>query len=86
VIFTKTIGEQIKAYRHNKNMTQEEISAALGISQSSYSRIEANKILPSPLELYRLSIILQFSVDTILENAYKGKNHEINREGLSFLI
>ena len=39
-----TIGERIKQYRYEAGMTQEELAAALGVTQENISQIEHDKI------------------------------------------
>ena len=56
----------LKEKRIEKNMTQEEISDACGISQCAYSLYEAGKRNPKPSMLKQLAEILDCTVDELL--------------------
>ena len=73
----KTLGEIIKSYRLTKGIRQDEISLLLNLNQSTYSRIENDKIEPSIKVLYKISKILNFNIDHILEILYKKENPKI---------
>ncbi len=65
------LGTIIKTYRINKNYNQKFVSKSLGINQSTYSRIENGTIIPNIETLYKLSKLLSFSIDKILEMTYE---------------
>lgn len=56
----KTIGNRIRKIRKTKGITQEEISDLLGISQSTYQRIESGETYSWATHLEKLSKILEF--------------------------
>ncbi|MCR5705248.1 MAG: helix-turn-helix transcriptional regulator [Acholeplasmatales bacterium] len=78
----KTLGTTIKSYRLNKNLTQWDMADKLGISQSSYSRIEGDLIEPSVESLYRLSKELDFSIDELLDSIYNSHEYNIESQNL----
>ncbi len=77
-----TLGEILKSYRLTKGIKQDEISNLLKLDQSTYSRIENNKIEPSIYVLYKMSKILNFNIDYILEILYKKENPKIESSNL----
>jgi transcriptional regulator with XRE-family HTH domain len=52
------IGQKIKFWRERKNLTQEYLAAQLKISQSAYSRLEANETDCSYSRIVEISKIL----------------------------
>lgn len=56
----KTIGNFIRKIRKSKGITQEELSDLLGVSQSTYQRIESGKTYSWTTHLEKLSQILEF--------------------------
>lgn len=65
----KTIGNRIREIRKTKGITQEEISDLLGVSQSTYQRIESGETYSWATHLEKLSEILEFKP----ENLFSGK-------------
>ncbi len=65
-----SLGKIIQSYRLSKNLKQDTVSKAIGISQASYCRIENDKQTPTIKELYMLSIYLNFSLDKTLTFAF----------------
>ena len=61
------IGEQIKALRIARNMSQVELAAALNVSKQSVSNWENNNILPSVEILKQLALFFSCSSDYLLE-------------------
>lgn len=66
-----TIGSRIKSRRKELHLTQSEIKQAVGISSGNLSDIENGNRAPAISTLYKLSTILQCSIDWIVtgENA-----------------
>ena len=56
------IGEKIKQLRTDKNFTQPQLAAAIGIEQSYLSKLENDKSIPSA-DIYE-AILKAFSIDT----------------------
>lgn len=61
------IGEQIKALRIARNMSQVELAAALNVSKQSVSNWENNNILPSVEIIKQLALFFSCSSDYLLE-------------------
>lgn len=77
-----TFGEIIKSYRINLNLKQSSIAKMIGVSQSNYSRIENDKVLPTLPILYKLSIYLKFSIDRVLKLLYDNRGSIIESYNL----
>ena len=76
------IGENIKRMRRNRNLTQEEMAAHLGISFQSVSKWERGDGYPDITMLPALANYFGISVDELLgmsEIAKKAQYDEINR-------
>lgn len=77
------LGDIIKIYRINKNYRQDYVANKINITQSTYSKIENNKSLPSIQTLYKLSKVLDFSIDKALDMVYsKEKIYKIKSANL----
>lgn len=63
--------EQIKKVRKIKNMTQIEMSKALGVDTSTYSLYESGKREPNIDKIRKICNILNVSSDFILETKFK---------------
>ena len=76
------IGSRIKKRRKELHLTQTEIKQAVGISSGNLSDIENGNRAPAIGTLYKLSVILQCSIDWIVtgENS-KYSFVEISEEG-----
>ena len=61
-----TIGERIKHYRLQKQMTQEKLAAELNISFQAISKWERNESLPDVTIVARLAEILNITCDALL--------------------
>lgn len=61
------IGEQIKALRIARNMSQVELASALNVSKQSVSNWENNNILPSVEVIKQLARFFSCSSDYLLE-------------------
>jgi transcriptional regulator with XRE-family HTH domain len=83
------IGEKVKKVRELRNYTQEYVAQELGITQESYSRIEANK---STLTIQRLDKIaevlkvnvfdlLSFDEKYIFQESFHNQQHSSNYFG-----
>ncbi len=62
----KALGRRIKAKRKAQHKTQEEISAAIGISLSFYGNIERGIRIPSLETLVNIANALSVSMDYLL--------------------
>ena len=73
------IGSRIKKRRKDLHLTQSEIKQAVGISSGNLSDIENGNRAPAIGTLYKLSIILQCSIDWIVT----GENTSHSLVGIS---
>ena len=64
---TMEIGQKIKKIRELRNYSQEYLATQIGISQESYSKIEAGKTNLSVQKLEHIAHILNVSVRKLLE-------------------
>ena len=60
------IGEIIRKYRKRKEMTQEEMAAALGVTASAVNKWENGNSCPDIMLLAPLAILLDVTLDTLL--------------------
>lgn len=60
---TTVFSENLKKFRQNKNLTQEEAANALGVSTQSISRWECSSALPDVLRLPEIARLYGVSVD-----------------------
>ena len=61
------IGKRLQLLREMRGFTQEGIAQELGISQSAYSKIESNYTSISIEKMMKLSIVLKFPLEKILD-------------------
>lgn len=69
------LGEKIKKYRENKNMTQVEIAEALGIKPATVSKYESGALEPNVESLRKLAELFDISVDELI----KEDNFDISK-------
>ena len=62
------ITNKIKEYRIIKNKTQEELASALGVSRKTLSIIESGSVIPKIDTAYKLSLILDATVEELFYN------------------
>ena len=61
------LGDKIKVYRENKNMTQNEIAEILGVKASTISKYEAGTLEPNIESLKKLADLFEVSIDELLK-------------------
>ncbi len=61
------LGEKIKIYRENKNMTQNEIAEILGVKPATVSKYESGTLEPNIESLKRLAEIFNVSIDELIK-------------------
>lgn len=61
------LGEKIKLYRENKNMTQSEIADILGVKSATISKYEAGTLEPNIESLKKLAKLFDVSIDELLK-------------------
>lgn len=62
-------GEKIALLRKRKELTQEQMAEILGVSRQSVSRWEMNMAFPEVEKLFRLSRLLECSIDFLLNES-----------------
>ena len=62
------LGEKIKTYRENKNMTQNEVADILGVKSATISKYESNTLEPNIESIKKLSEIFEISIDELLKD------------------
>ncbi len=65
--YNRKVGERIKELRRDKNLSQEEFAAEVGLSRSYLSLLETAKQDPSLSTLFRVAKVLGLSVSELLE-------------------
>ena len=68
-----TLGEKILALRTQKEMSQEELAAALEVSRQSVSKWETNQSVPDLDKIIRLADLFGVTVDQLVR---KGERPE----------
>lgn len=77
----KQLGQRIAGLRRMKGMSQEELAKKTGISRSSLAQTELGKRNIDILEMKRLSIILEFSLDDFMSEDFSmDSGSKINTE------
>lgn len=61
-----TIGQTIKLYRKEKNLTQSELAELIGVSTQAISKWETDSGMPDISQLIPLARVLEISIDNIL--------------------
>ena len=61
------LGEKIKLYRENKNMTQVEVAEALGVKPATVSKYESGALEPNIESLKKIAEIFDVSVDELIK-------------------
>lgn len=62
------IGENIKAFRSIKKLSQKEVALTIGIDQAQYSRIESGKVEPTVSSLKKIADALGISVGDLFSD------------------
>ena len=65
-VVKKTLGETIKAYRMERNMTQEFVAESLGVSRQAVSKWEKGTSDPSTSNLLALAKLYGVSAEELL--------------------
>ena len=62
------LGEKIKKYRENKNMTQNEVADILGVKSATISKYESNTLEPNIESIKKIAEIFEISIDELLKD------------------
>lgn len=70
-----TIGEQLKAIRLKKHLTQQQLADRCGMIDSSIRRYESNRLTPKPATLRRLAAAMDVSITEFFN--FSSKDSEV---------
>lgn len=73
------LGSQIKNYRTNMNISQEELAEKIYVTRQTISNWENNKSYPDIHSLLLLSSLFQVSLDQLIKGDVKIMKEEINK-------
>jgi transcriptional regulator with XRE-family HTH domain len=73
VLTQKQLGQRLVDLRKMKGLSQEEIARLIGISRPSLAQIELGNRSIDILEMRRLSVVLEFSLDDFMSDDFKAK-------------
>ena len=76
------LGEKIKTYRENKNMTQNEVADILGVKSATISKYETNTLEPNIESIKKLAEIFEISIDELLKDEEKFNISKYNILGI----
>lgn len=81
------VGEFIKQKRLSKKKTQKDIAQVLGVSESTYCRLEQNKISITAEKALKLAQFFSFKVDEIYNiNFYSSNDNSLVDSVITFLL
>ena len=66
-----TVGEKIKQLLKDKELQQKTVATDVGLDQSNYNKVENGRREPSVEVLQKLSVILEVTVDELLNSEDK---------------
>lgn len=67
-----TLNENIRKYRRERGLTQEQLAEAMGVSAASVSKWETGQAAPELTVLRELADFFEVSVDTLLDHTVNG--------------
>lgn len=62
------IGNNIKYYREERNLTQSKLAELCELHDNTIKNIETGKITPNIYTLYKISTVLDESIENLLKN------------------
>ena len=65
--YCKNFAQNIKLERITNKMTQKQVANSIGITTQSYQAYEVGEALPSVINLLKLSILFNSSIDELFE-------------------
>ena len=72
-------GEKLKQLRHDKDLTQPEAAAAMGIEQSYLSKLENDKSLPSNDVLNRILDVFELEIGGLVSDLSQGARNQLRQ-------
>jgi transcriptional regulator with XRE-family HTH domain len=76
----KEIGKRIMELRKAKGLSQDELARNIGMPRSSLAQLELGNRYVDVLELHKLSLLLEFSIDEFLSKDFNKPQKEILKE------
>lgn len=73
------LGEKLRQYRHERNLTQPELAEAMGIEQSYLSKLENGKSLPSNDVLNRILDVFAIDLGELLDGLDQGVRNQLRQ-------
>lgn len=73
------LGEKLRQYRQDRNMTQPQLAEAMGIEQSYLSKLENGKSLPSNDVLNRILDVFAVDVGELLDGLDQGVRNQLRQ-------
>jgi len=80
------IGRRIAKLRHLKGFSQDELASEIELARSSLAQIELGNRKLNVLELQKISIVLNFSLDKFLSSQFNAKQTHLKIEDENGLI
>lgn len=74
------LGNQIKHYRNEKGLSQEELAERIFVTRQSISNWENNKNYPDINSIVLLSEVFEISIDNLIKGDLEQMKNEINSE------
>ncbi len=72
------IGKNIKRYRENKKMTQDDLATKLNVTRQAVSNWETEKTQPDIETLHKIAQILEISIEEIIYGEKRNSARDIN--------
>jgi len=78
-----TLGQQLRKYRKQRNLTQTQVAMHLNIRRQTYSNYERDLRTPDPQTLSAIAVYFHTNVDTLLQtDCLKDATSEFCHEGV----
>jgi len=79
-----TLGQQLRKYRKQRNLTQTQVAMHLNIRRQTYSNYERDIRTPDPQTLSAIAVYFHTNVDTLLQTDFlkDGPSSEFYHEGV----
>lgn len=81
-----TMGDRLKELRLQKNLSQEAVARAIGITRSAYSHYEINNRQPVYETLIKLAFFFHVTTDYIIEGETRQQEAGLAREETQELL
>lgn len=75
----KRLGASLKAARESREVSQEDLSAAIGVSQSSVARYERGQMIPRPYVMDLIAAYLLLPVSQVFDRPSLNEMYETYR-------